>query len=143
MQNIPTIKAGGGTPLGTAINLSLDCIENRKKEYKQKGVQYYQPWLVVMSDGRPGSEKQREMARAKLRTEELTQNRKLVLLSIGIGDKADMEFMKALSKSCGRLKDMRFRDFFIWLSQSVTSTSHSNAAMIAIERPSGAFFEAY
>ena len=42
--NPPLLKASGITPMGEAVKLSLDLLEKRKTEYKDKGVDYYQPW---------------------------------------------------------------------------------------------------
>ena len=52
-QQVPILQADGGTPLGGGVNLALDLLEARKKEYSQAGIDYYQPWLVVMTDGQP------------------------------------------------------------------------------------------
>ena len=54
--NAPLLQAAGMTPMGEAINLALDLLEARKKEYKDKGVEYYQPWLVLMTDGVPNGD---------------------------------------------------------------------------------------
>ena len=44
----PKLKASGKTPMGEAVKLALDMLERRKKEYQERGVDYYQPWLVLM-----------------------------------------------------------------------------------------------
>ncbi len=51
--NAPQLIADGLTPLGEALKISLDSLENRKQEYSANGVDYYQPWLVLMTDGEP------------------------------------------------------------------------------------------
>ena len=47
------LTANGNTPMGEGVRLALDLLDKRKQEYKDKGVDYYQPWLVLMSDGQP------------------------------------------------------------------------------------------
>ena len=42
--------------MGEAVNLGLDLLEKRKNDYKSKGVGYYQPWLVLMTDGAPNGD---------------------------------------------------------------------------------------
>ena len=140
-RQLPTLNANGYTPIGGAINMALDSLEKRKREYKQKGVQYYQPWLVVMTDGYPEGESSDKIERAKSRVAEMVANKKLVVISVAIGDDADMDLVRSLSTACGRLKDLKFREFFKWLSQSVTSTSHSNGQKITIQQPSKGFFD--
>lgn len=49
----PVLSASGNTPMGEAVKLSLDSLEHRKELYKESGVDYYQPWLVLMTDGKP------------------------------------------------------------------------------------------
>lgn len=49
--------AEGGTALAHAVNRALDLLEERKNSYKANGVDYYQPWLVIITDGKPGIRK--------------------------------------------------------------------------------------
>lgn len=41
------------TFLGEAVELALSELDSRKRTYRAHGVEYYQPWLVVMTDGVP------------------------------------------------------------------------------------------
>ena len=106
--------------------MALDCLEKRKVEYKDAGVDYYQPWLVLMTDGEPNGDST-EFNRAVARTLELANQRKLTIFPIGIGDKADMECLAKFSPKRPplRLKGMNFKGFFEWLSASVSRTSQS------------------
>ncbi len=47
------LTAGGETPMGTAVNTALDYLETRKRIYKELGIDYFQPWLVLMTDECP------------------------------------------------------------------------------------------
>ena len=122
----PVLNAGGMTPMGEAVNLGLDLLEKRKNEYKSKGVDYYQPWLVLMTDGVPNGNPG-ELSRAISRTVEMANNRKLSIFPIGIGEDADMDVLARFSPKRGPLKlqGLKFRQFFEWLSQSVSRTSQS------------------
>ena len=53
---ISNVQADGSTPMGEAVDLSLDLLEKRKEEYKSNGVSYYQPWFVMITDGEPTDE---------------------------------------------------------------------------------------
>lgn len=122
----PILEAKGETLMGEGVNLALDLLEERKNEYREAGVDYYQPWLVLMTDGEPnGSEL--ELERAISRTTELVEDRKLTIFPIGIGPEADMNVLAKFSpkRSPLRLKGMNFREFFEWLSQSVADVSQS------------------
>lgn len=124
---LPQLVADGDTPMGEAVNLALDCLEKRKREYQEKGVDYYQPWLVLMTDGAPAGSDPAELERAIQRTVELVDSKKLTIFPIGIGDEADMNTLARFSpqRTPLHLKGMRFKEFFQWLSQSVSKTSMS------------------
>ena len=47
----PILSASGNTPMGEAVELAINSLERRKTAYKASGVDYYQPWLVLMTDG--------------------------------------------------------------------------------------------
>lgn len=123
---LPNLVAQGDTPMGEAVNLALDCLETRKKEYQDKGVDYFQPWLVLMTDGTSNGSLD-ELERSVQRTVNLVNAKKLTVFPIGIGEAADMELLEAFSPNRKplRLQGMKFKDFFQWLSQSVASTSMS------------------
>jgi len=124
--NTPGLSASGMTPMGEAVNMSLDLLERRKEEYKDRGVDYYQPWLVLMTDGEPNGDKT-ELSRAINRTVELVNQKKLTVFPIGIGTYADMKILSQFSPKRPPLKlqGLKFMEFFAWLSKSVSKTSQS------------------
>lgn len=123
---VPELLADGMTPMGEAVNLGLDLLEKRKDEYKSKGVDYYQPWLVLMTDGAPNGDPQ-ELSRAIRRTVDMANRKKLSIFPIGIGARADMNVLAQFSpkREPLKLQGLKFRQFFEWLSQSVSRTSQS------------------
>lgn len=118
--------AWGITPMGEAVNMALDLLEQRKKEYKDKGVDYYQPWLVLMTDGESNGN-DNELKLAISRTCKLIDSNKLTIFPIGIGAKADMKTLAKFSpkRTPLRLQGLNFKSFFEWLSKSVCKTSQS------------------
>lgn len=125
-QKISGLKARGETPMGEAVNLALDCLEKRKEEYKNAGVDYWQPWLVLMTDGEANGDAA-DFERAVTRTNDLANHRKLSIFPIGIGDKADKDCLAKFSplSSPLKFKGMDFKKFFEWLSASVSTVSQS------------------
>jgi uncharacterized protein YegL len=122
-QNIPLFSASGGTPMDQAVNMALDKLEERKQEFKDNGVQYYQPWMVLMTDGQPTE----NINKSTTRTQELVNNNKLTVFPLGIGDKADMDELERYSPKRPplKLKGLCFSEFFEWLSASVERVSQS------------------
>ena len=108
--------------MGEAVMTALDLLENRKEEYRNAGVDYYQPWMVLMTDGIPTD----DITEASYRIGSLVENRKLTVFPIGIGD-ADMEVLAKLGggRKPLKLQGLRFAEFFTWLSRSVTRVSQS------------------
>ena len=84
------------TCMGEGLSLGLYLLEKRKAQYKATGVDYYQPILVVMSDGHPnGDRKVWEETTERIR--ELGTARKLSVVAVGIGNDADMEMLAKVS----------------------------------------------
>ena len=117
---IPLVAAGP-TPMGDAVNKALDLLETRKREYQNTGVDYHQPWLVLMSDGAPTD----NIEAAASRTATLVNQRKLSVFAIGIGANAEPGVLARFSPTRQPLKlaGVRFAEFFVWLSRSVQRVS--------------------
>lgn len=125
-ENVPELHPVGDTAMGEGVNLALDLLERRKQEYKDKGVDYYQPWLVLMTDGEPNGNAG-ELSRAINRTVEMVSQKKLTVFPIGIGSEADMSTLNKFSpkRPALKLQGLKFQEFFAWLSKSVSKTSQS------------------
>ena len=125
-QNVPTLQTADKTSLGEGVALALDLLEKRKQEYQDKGVDYYQPWLVLMTDGIPNGNKN-ILDDSIARTVKMVNNKKLTVFPIGIGKDADMAVLDKFSpkRKALRLQGLKFKEFFEWLSKSVSRTSNS------------------
>ena len=106
--------------------MALDCLENRKEAYKKKGIDYFQPWLVIMTDGAPNGSPS-ELKTAITRTQEMVNDRKLTVFPLGVGPDADMSTLAKFSpkRSPLKVRETKYKEFFEWLSQSVVTTSQS------------------
>ncbi|HMU99350.1 MAG TPA: VWA domain-containing protein [Chitinophagales bacterium] len=130
------LSADGNTPMGAAINEAIKLLESRKNEYKKNGVSYYQPWLVLMSDGAPTDDEIFNLAAENLKQQ--AENKKITVFAIGIGDEADLD---ELSRCCPakrppkRLKGLKFKEFFQWLSQSLSRVSQSTPGTAQVSLP--------
>lgn len=128
----PTLSASGTTPMGEAVNLALDKLSARKEAYRQNGIAYYRPWIFLITDGGPTDSWQ---SAAKRALEE--QNKKACsLFAVGV-DGANLDILKEFStKSPLKLKGLRFRDLFKWLSSSLKSVSRSTPGEeVGLENP--------
>lgn len=116
------LDADGGTPMEEAVMQALELLETRKKEYVDAGVDYYQPWMVIMSDGQPDYPPNQSSSI----TYDMASKRKLSCFQLGIGDGADMQTLAKFSpRKPLRLKGLNFEGFFEWLSKSIQAVSQS------------------
>ncbi|QJW35483.1 vWA domain-containing protein [Cellulosimicrobium protaetiae] len=127
LQRITTIAPTGRTYMGEGVNLALDTLDARKRLYSDNGVLYYQPWLVLMTDGGPNGDRA-ALDRAVQRVTDLAGNKKLTVFAIGIGAGADMDVLARFSPTRPplRLQGLHFKEFFEWLSKSVARVSQSS-----------------
>ena len=117
-------QVGFLTNLGAGARLAMSILESRKKQYKIAGVDYFQPFMILMTDGQPTSKEHISVAPQPC---ELEARRNLTVIPIGIGSAADMKVLAMFSKKRPplRLKGLQFAEFFQWLSKSVVRVSES------------------
>lgn len=129
IDNVPQLRATGATPLGEAVKQALDSLDERKGEYQKAGVAYYQPWLVIISDGSPTDEWKQVATKCK----DLSANRKLVVLPLGV-ENADLSILGEFSsRGAKKIAGLKFNEFFEWLSQSMSRVSASASTSASVQ----------
>jgi glycosyltransferase, group 2 family len=118
---ISNIDADGSTPMGEAVELSLNLLEKRKEEYKNNGVSYYQPWFVMITDGEPTDSEWEKAARRLYNAE---QNKRVFPMVVGTKD-ADFYNLEKFVSEPIQLEGLKFQEFFSWLSASMSRVSTS------------------
>jgi uncharacterized protein YegL len=104
------------------VRQGLQLLRDRKEVYKQNSVDYFRPWMFLITDGKPTDEWQ--SAALQLREEE---NRKgVIFFAVGV-EGADMQILAQFSgqRAPLRLKGLAFAELFQWLSKSLSSVTHS------------------
>lgn len=130
----PVLSATGDTPMGAAITAGIDLVTNRKQEYKNHGVAYYKPWIILITDGSPTDSWQ---AAARM-VKEGEERKAFAFFAIGV-EGADLATLKQISvREPLKLKGLMFREFFMWLSASMKMVSGKNpGSNINLIPPSG------
>lgn len=111
----PVLEAGGNTPMGEAIELALDLVDARKKEYKANGVLYYQPWIFLITDGAPNPGSPWKTAAQRVQSQ--LAAKALTFFGVGVAG-ADMQVLSQITPRTLKLDGLKFRELFVWLSQS-------------------------
>lgn len=122
-QKIPELAVNGGTPMGEALQIALTLLENRKKQYRKVGVDYYKPWLILMTDGRPTD----NIDPVAKKISKMVNQKKLTIFPIGIGAQASLEALAKISpiRPPLPLQGLKFKEFFSWLRESISTVSSS------------------
>jgi len=130
----PKLTAGGDTPIGKAVVQGLDTLRKRKELYRASGIAYYRPWVFLVTDGAP-TDNWQPAAEAVRSGEEA---RALMFFAIGVQG-ANMDILRRLSlREPVKLKELRFRDCFSWLSSSLRAMSRSRPGeQVALASPTG------
>lgn len=147
------LNAGGYTLMGSAITTGISKIDERKAQYRKFGVDYYRPWIWMITDGEPTDMGPRDGSYVEsindsgtgrsLSNDEIAppffalwesviskvhegeNERKFVFFAIGVQD-ANMETLSKISvRAPVKLKGLDFKAMFTWLSKSLSSQSRA------------------
>jgi len=131
-----TLHSTGDTPLGAAVETGINLITERKQEYKEHGIAYYKPWIILITDGAPTD----HWKQAAQKIKEGEERKSFAFFAIGI-EGANFQVLKELSvREPLKLKGLMFREFFMWLSASMKMVSSKNpGSNINLPPPSGWF----
>jgi len=129
----PNLSTSGTTSMGSAIQMALREIENRKIEYKNSGTQYYQPWVFLITDGEPTDSWQS----AAQQVRQADADRKISFYAVGVQG-ANMGILSQIAPPNTpplKLDGLRFADLFRWLSDSMKRVSSSKVGTTQISLP--------
>jgi uncharacterized protein YegL len=124
----PVLTANGRTPMAAAVVAALDAIEAQKVEMRAAGVSYKRPIMMLMSDGNPTDEWESVAERCRAAEEAKHVN----VMAIAVGEEADKDVLDQFSvKQAVKLDGLKFKELFVWLSQSVRAVSRATKGEIA------------
>lgn len=128
----PNLQAANHTPMGAAIEKAIEMVQERKDEYKENGISYFRPWIFLITDGAPTDRWHKAADMIKQGEEE----KSFMFFAVGV-EGANMDILRRISvREPLKLKELRFRDLFTWLSNSLSSVSCSNPGeAVRLENP--------
>lgn len=118
----PVLSVGANTPMGEAVNLGIDVLNNRKALYRANGIQYYRPWIFMVSDGQPTDPW--ESAAQRVHAEENAKGLEFFAVAVA-GANIDILSQFSSHRRPLPLKGYSFCEMFKWLSQSQRRVSAS------------------
>lgn len=137
-DHMPELRSGGGTPLIDAVETALECFERRKRRYGDNGISYNRPWLILIGDAdKATASKALNETAAMLRAESDAKHLKVLCIIVGEESKIKDTSLMRLSPD-GKvqyLRDLKFNEFFGWLSRSIQTTSMSFSGEEAYYEP--------
>lgn len=116
------LSANGDTPLGAAVVKGIDLLAARKQHYKNNGIAYYKPWIILITDGAPTD----NWSQAAVQVKDGEEKKSFAFFAVGV-EGADMTILEKISvRHPLKLKGLLFREFFQWLSASMKMVSNKN-----------------
>ncbi len=107
--------------MGAAITRAIEMVTDRKAVYRENGIAFYRPWIFMITDGAPTD----EWRGAAERVKQGERSKAFSFFAVGV-EGADMSVLGQIAtREPLRLKGLRFRDLFQWLSNSQQSVSRS------------------
>lgn len=124
----PTLSASGGTRMTSAINISLDLLEERKQTYRDNGISYFRPIALLLTDGYPEHDSDEDIVSTQARLESQEQDRHVAFFAFGV-EGADMAALSRITPPNRPPKHigdaLQIAGLFQWLSNSVAKISTS------------------
>ena len=137
--NPPVLRAGGATFMGTGIIKALDMIQARKEYYKDNALDYYRPWVFMITDGEPQGEAGSKIFEAASRIIEDEKNNRVAFFAVGV-EEANMEALARIThpdRPPKKLSGLNFAEMFLWLGNSMQRVSGSRPGTMVPLQPAG------
>ena len=108
-----------GTSIGSAVELALEKLDERKKYLKSAGISYKQPQMLLLTDGRPTDETHIEVSK---KVRDMVERRKLTVYAIGVGDDDYIDVLTMFNtpdRPPKKLKGLRFIQMFEFFTETM------------------------
>lgn len=119
------LQVAGTTKLVDGVRAAIKKVEDRKQWYRNNGIAYYRPWVVLITDGYPDREQDIDGLTSEIK---IAHNGKhFAFLPMGV-EGADPQFLSKIATSEFPplpIDWQKFQDVFKWLSNSLDKVSQS------------------
>lgn len=137
---MPVLKAGGGTKLVDGAQKGIDLVNHRKQELRDLGIPYKRPYVILITDGEPDSDQDIDGLSDVIKMGE--DEKHFIFWAFGV-DHANFGILDNLTHKhqAQKFTAQKFRDFFEWLSNSLSAVAKSTPKQVIDLRPKSDFFE--
>lgn len=128
LADFPQLNASGETPLLEAVNLAKESLASRCQLYDSNGINHFRPWIIIIGDGDQTSGAGDLQKEAQWLQKE-SDSKRINVMCVVVGDEGSLQYNTLIALSPDHkvqyLRDLKFREFFSWLSRSVQKNSQS------------------
>ena len=121
-------EADGKTLMGHAVIAGSQLLEERKQAYHAAGVNYFRPWIFLITDGEPSDYNTDTWRKAVALMQNGEARKQFVFFGVAVND-ADQSKLNELCpiyRPAAKLRGLSFRELFSWLSCSLRNVSVVN-----------------
>jgi len=130
------LTADGLTVMGNGILTAIDLVYSRKEKYKAEGVDYFRPWIFMITDGAAtdmGFADSEESQNVELLNQVISavhdgeDGKHFEFYPVAVGNAVDMKQLKAIASHYPpvHLKRNKWNEMFSWIHESQVMKSKS------------------
>ncbi|MYE39909.1 MAG: VWA domain-containing protein [Chloroflexi bacterium] len=129
---MPETNAEGGTIISFPMELALDLCEKRKDNYRENGIAYHRPWIVLITDGLPDHDNMGRIRDMQERLKGAEEKRRAATFTIACGPKSGetaqwlTDNLTPPGRPAKQVHEYEFKELFRWLSNSQIALSKSS-----------------
>jgi uncharacterized protein YegL len=133
-MQMPALQVRGTTKLVDGMRAAMNKAEERKQYYRNQGVPYYRPFIILMTDGEPDRDQDVEGLSDEVSEGIIDKKFSLYAVATEGANGPVLNRISAPSQPL-RIKGLNYSAFFDWLSNSLSQVSRSGPGEAAVFGP--------
>lgn len=133
--DLPPLTTQGSTRMVDGVREGVNMVKQRKQYYKDNGIKYYRPWIIMITDGDPDDDQKEHLMALASEIQQGMEKREFCFMAIGV-DGADVSVLQVISNSeipPRMISGLKFADFFKWLSVTIQEVTNGQSVSDAVK----------